>query len=244
MKHPLALQLYSLRREATMDAEGTVRRVPSLGFEGVELAGTYGWPAEKWKQLLAETRLQVVAAHVGLEPLENEWPVHAEFQRAVQNRRIIVPALPERLRTLTGYREAAKRLNELGRRAKAEGFELLYHNHAFEFEKLADGSCGIDILLRETDPQLVRLEVDTYWVERGGRDSRAFIEQHGARIGTIHAKELRKRDNGDVPAGQGDIDWQFIIPLARKNGWPVIVEYEGHNAVAAVAESARYLSTL
>jgi len=162
----------------------------------------------------------------------------------VQNRRIIVPALPDRLRTLTGYREAAKCLNELGRRAQAEGFELLYHNHAFEFGKLADGSCGIDILLRETDPQLVRLEVDTYWVERGGRDSRAFIEQHAARIGTIHAKELRKRDNGDVPAGQGDIDWQFIIPLARKNGWPVIVEYEGHNAVAAVAESARYLSTL
>ena len=238
----LAIQLHSLRRETATDAEGTVRRVPSLGFDGVELAGTYGWPAEKWSRFLRETKLHVVGAHVGLEALENEWEAQVAFQRAVQNHRLVVPAVPAQLRTPTGYREAAARLNALGKRATGEGFELLYHNHAFEFEKLTDGSCGIGTLLHEANPQLVRLEVDTYWVERGGCDSRAFIEQHAARIGTIHAKELRKQDNADVPAGQGDIDWKFIVPLARQNGWPLIVEYEGENAVPAVTESARYLS--
>ena len=101
----------------------------------------------------------------------------------------------------------------------------------------------MDMLLAETDPQLVGLEADTYWVERGGRNSREFILQHEARIGMIHAKEFC-RDGRDVPAGQGDVDWKTIIPLARSRGWPIVVEYEAENALAAVAASAVYLRGL
>lgn len=224
----LALQLYSLRRETADDPDKTVRCVPSLGYDAVELAGTYGWPAEKWKQLLAETKLSVVGAHCPLDQIKTQMPFH----RAIGNPRLIVPSLPKGM----DYRHAARQLNVLGRHGE---FAILYHNHAHEF---ADG--GMDILLAETDPALVAFEVDTYWVERGGGDSRAFIEQNADRIGMIHAKELRKRDNADVPAGQGDIDFKFIVPLARQRGWPVVVEYEGANAVTAVTESARYLRAL
>ncbi len=87
-------------------------------------------------------------------------------------------------------------------------------------------------------------EVDTHWVERAGRSARDFIRQHAPRIGLIHAKDCRKRDGADVPAGQGDVDFPAIIELARQNAWPVVVEYEGENALAAVTESARYLRTL
>ena len=102
----------------------------------------------------------------------------------------------------------------------------------------------MDILLRQTDPQAVFFEVDTYWVEKGGRDSRRFIEQQAVRIGMIHAKELRKRDGADVPAGLGDVDFKFILPLACQRNWPIVVEFEGENAVAAVTASARYLAGL
>jgi sugar phosphate isomerase/epimerase len=102
----------------------------------------------------------------------------------------------------------------------------------------------MDILLAQTDPALVGFEVDTYWVEKGGRDARQFIEANRARVSMIHAKELRKADGADVPAGQGNVDFQTIIPLARRHGWPVVVEFEGENATAAVAAGARYLATL
>jgi sugar phosphate isomerase/epimerase len=244
MKNSLALQLYSLRREFAADAEGTLRRVPSLGFDGVELAGLYDWSADKWQRLLAETGLKVVGAHDGLAALETEWAAKTQFQRALGNSRLIVSYLPNEMRSPAGYRDAARRMNTLGQRAKAEQFQLLYHNHAFEFEKLGDGTYGIDILLRETDPQFVRFQVDTYWVEKGGRNSRRHIERHAAHIGSIHAKELRKKDGADVAAGKGDIDFKFIVPLARQKGWPIVVEFEGEDAVAAVAESAKHLSQL
>jgi sugar phosphate isomerase/epimerase len=63
-------------------------------------------------------------------------------------------------------------------------------------------------------------------------------------VGWIHAKELRKSDDTDVPAGQGDVDFKTIIPLARQNGWPIVVECEGETAIAAVSEGAAYLRTL
>jgi sugar phosphate isomerase/epimerase len=243
MPNSLALQLHSLRHEAAVDAEAVVRSVPSLGFDAVETAGSYGWSAERWKNILAETKLQIVAAHVRLETLEKEWDAQTKFQRAIGNRRLVVPGLPKDLQTLGGYSEVARRLNTLGERGKFEGFTLLYHNHAYEFLPFADGRCGMDILLAETDPQLLSLEVDTYWVERGGRNSREFIQKSVSRIGLLHAKEFR-HDGRDVPVGQGDVDWKVFVPLLRSRGCPIIVEYEADNPVEAVAAGARYLREL
>jgi sugar phosphate isomerase/epimerase len=243
MPNPLALQLHSLRHEIAADPDAVVRRVPSLGFDGVETAGTYGWSADGWNEILAETNLRVVGAHIGLEHLESEWKTQTEFQRAIDNSRVVVPSLPKNLQTREGYSEAAKRLSSLGRRAKSEGLALFYHNHAYEFSPVAEGRCGMDVLLAETDPAALSLEVDTYWVERGGVNSRDFILRNAARIGMIHAKEFC-RDGRDVPVGQGEVDWRTIIPLARNRGWPIVVEYEADNPLEAVAESARYLHGL
>jgi sugar phosphate isomerase/epimerase len=243
MPNSLALQLYSLRHETAVNAEAVVRSVPSLGFDSVETANTYGWSADQWKVILAEAKLRIISAHVGLEALESEWDAQVKFQHAIGNRRLVVPSLPKNLQTVEGWPEAARRLNALGERAKSADFALLYHNHAYEFLPFADSRCGMDILLAETDPQLLSLEVDTYWVERGGRNSREFIEQNVSRIGLLHAKEFCC-DGRDVPAGQGDVDWKVIVPLLRSRGCPIIVEYEADNAAEAVAASARYLREL
>lgn len=224
----LALQLYSLRPdiECRGNAESILRQVPSLGYDAIELAGTYGWSAEHWRKLLDETGLTIVGAHCQLDEAA------ILFHRALGTPRLIVPSLPKGL----DYRQGAELLNQFGRKGE---FAILYHNHAHEF---ADG--GMDILLAETDPKLVAFEVDTYWVERAGRNARDFIRQHADRVGMIHAKDCRKRDGADVPAGQGNVDFPAILALAQQRSWPVVVEYEGENALAAVAESARYLGTL
>ena len=244
MSYPLGIQLYSLSREFNTDAEAALRSVPQLGFGAVETAGTYGWSLEKWQSLLAETKLVVLGAHIGIDDLEKDLAGQIAFQKGVKNTRVIIPWLAEAFRTTDGYKKAAKRINVLAKEFHAAGIETLYHNHNFEFEKIAEGSFGLEVLMKETDPKLVKFEVDTYWVERGGLNSREFIVSHASRIGMIHAKELRKKDNADVPAGQGDVDFKTLLPLAKKNNWPVIVEFEGENAPAAVAASAKYLKTL
>lgn len=244
MSYPLGVQLYSLRREFKTDAEAALRSVPKLGFGAVETAGTYDWSLDKWQSLLAETKLVVLGAHIGIDDLEKNVAGQIAFQKGLGNTRIIVPWIGEEHRTTAGYQKLAKRLNALATEYGKAGFSILYHNHNFEFEKLAEGSFGEEILMKETDPKLVKFEVDTYWVERGGLNSREFITSHADRIGMIHAKELRKKDNADVPAGQGDVDFKALVPLAKKNNWPVIVEFEGENAPDAVAASAKYLNAI
>ena len=242
----LFLQLYSLRHETAVDPEGTLRRVPGLGFDGVELIGNYGWASSRWRALLAETGLTVVAAHVGLESLEKDLDSHLEFSHALGNRRLVVTALPRAPQSPARYHEGARRLNAVGRRLSAEGFSLVYHNHSYEFDPLEKGvsGCGMDLLLGETDPALVRFEFDTFWLETVGGDAVAFIREHADRVALIHAKDLRKRDREDVPAGQGDVDFRTLIPLCSANGWPVVLEYERGNAIESVRQGAQYLRGL
>jgi sugar phosphate isomerase/epimerase len=240
----LYLQLYSLRKETAADAEGTVRSVKDLGYDGVETAGDYGWTAARWCEVLSASGLTVVGAHLGLPVLEGALDRQMEFQAAIGNRRLIVPGLARELHTPEGFREAADRLNRLAATVKPEGFEVFFHNHASEFVALSDGTRGMDILLQGTDPDLVRFEFDTYWLERAGVDSLAFLTEYADRTGMVHAKELRKSDGADVPAGQGDVPFAAILQLARVRKWPVVLEYEGENAVEAVRAGAAHLRPL
>ena len=239
----LYLQLHSLRRETADDAEGTLLQVPGLGFDGIELAGTYGWSAAEWRALLDETGLAVIAAHISLETLENDLPTTVAFYRALGTQRLVVTALPRAPQSLTRYHDGARRLNAAARRLADSSFSLLYHNHSYEFDHPEPDStlCGMDILLAETDPALVRFEFDTFWLEFVGHDAVAFIRQHSTRVAQIHAKDLRRSDREDVPAGQGDVDFGTLLPLCTANNWPVILEYERGNAIEAVRQGAQHL---
>jgi sugar phosphate isomerase/epimerase len=237
----LGLQLYSLRREFDVDAEGTLRSVRGLGYEYVETAGDYGWSAERWQQLLSETGLKVAGAHVSPDSLTKDLAKTVKFQKALGNHRYILGYVADH--TVKGFSEAAALLNKGAQSLRDEGGEVFYHNHDFEFKPVG-GTTGYDILLKETDPKLVRFEVDTYWVEQAGRDAAEFVAKHADRIGIIHAKEIRRSDKSDQAVGDGDIDFPAIIKLAQAKDWPLIVEYEGEEAVEVCRKSATYLSKL
>lgn len=241
----LALQLYSIRRETAADPEAALRQVPGMGFNAVELAGDYGWSADKWKGLLHDLHLKVVGAHVGLDPLQNNYEKTIEFYREIGCPRIIVPWMQVD-KTRDAWLIKAAELDNLARQVHDDGFAFLYHNHDFEITELpdADGKCGLEILMENTDATIVNFEVDTYWVEKGGKNAADFILTYMERVGMVHAKELRRADGSDVPAGQGDIEFERILPEAIERGWPVVVEFEGENAVPAVTEAARHLRSI
>ena len=242
----LFLQLHSLRREMASDAEGVLRQVPSWGFAGVEMISDYGWSAGRWRALLAETGLSVVAAHGGLEAVEGDCAERLAFYRALGVEKLVVTALPRAPQTAGRYHDGAARLNAVGRRLRSEGFSLVYHHHDFEFQwrEGAGGRCGFDILLGETDPVVVGFEFDTHWLESAGHEAADFIGQHADRTRLIHAKDRRKEDGRDVPAGQGSVNFREILARCAAQGWPVVLEYEGVEAVEGVRAGARHLRSL
>ena len=144
--------------------------------------------------------------------LEESFNHIAEFNRSIGNNRIVCPYLrEERRQDLDGYRSVARTLNKIGKKCKDIGFEFYYHNHAFEFKDY-EGKCGFDILIEETDPELVRFEIDTCWVKFGGRNPAKFIKSLAGRCQIIHLKDLEAGDKIVFrEVGEGIIDFNDVF---------------------------------
>ncbi len=216
-KLPIALQMYTLRDDAQRDFAGTLRKVAELGFQGVELAGTGGMGAGELRHLLRELGLEVAGSHVGLDQLENNLEAAIEYNLEIQNRFIVCPWLPEsRRQSADEYRRLAESLNDIGARCKERELQLCYHNHAFEFTRF-EGKNALDILAEATFPDLVMLELDTYWVEYGGESAVKYIDRYAGRVPLVHLKDLatdEKRSFAEL--GQGSMDWDAIIAACER----------------------------
>jgi sugar phosphate isomerase/epimerase len=222
---PIALQLYTVRDQTAMDFPGTVRRVAELGYAGVELAGDGGLTADQLRALLDETGLGLAGSHVPLERMVDDLDNVIDSSQRLGSLFVGVPYLAEAYRGLEGFRAAAQALNRAGAALKEAGMSLYYHNHAFEFERLGD-TCGMDILLSETDPDLVGFECDVYWVQYGGRDPAAFISENAGRFPLVHLKDMvgEGPDRTFAEVGEGKLDFQAIFEASEAQGvsWYIV----------------------
>ena len=245
---PIALQMYTLRNETGKDFAGTLREVAKIGYAGVEFAGTGGLGAPELRRLLDDLNLRVAGSHTGLEVLEGSLTAALDFSQAIGNEYLVCPYLPEeRRQSADAYRALADLLNRSGAACQERGLQLCYHNHAFEFQRF-EGRYALDILLGATDPELVKAEIDTYWVQRGGADPAAYIRQYSGRCPLIHLKDMAADEKGSFAAvGEGTMDWPAIFAASEAGGarW-YIVEQDAcqRPPLESVAISLRNLRTM
>jgi sugar phosphate isomerase/epimerase len=241
-KIPIALQMYTLRDETARDFAGTIRRVAEIGYAAVELAGRGDLSVQELSRLLADTHLRMAGSHIGLEALEADLPKIIEENLALGNRYIVVPYLAEeRRRTADDYKRLAGTLNEVGGTLQASGLSLAYHNHDFEFQTMDNGQTGEDILLENTDPALVKAEVDTYWVLKAGHDPVAFLNAHKGRVPLIHLKDMDPADESFAPVGTGKLPLDALVAAAPEVGAEyLIVEQDVTKGPALEAVTLSY----
>jgi sugar phosphate isomerase/epimerase len=218
-KIPIGLQLYTLRDELEKDFAGTIRQVAAIGYAGVELAGHGGLSIQDLSRLLADNYLTVAGSHISLDTLERDLPKVIEENLALGNKNIVVPYLPEeQRRNADDYKKLAETLNGFGETLAASGLTLAYHNHDFEFKPLDNGQIGEDILLDNTDPLLVKAEVDTYWVLKAGYDPVAFVKKHSGRVPLMHIKDMDPVDGSFAPVGTGTLPLDALVAAAGEIG--------------------------
>ena len=149
-----------------------------------------------------------------------------------------------------GFKRTADLMNEAGKKAKAAGLQYAYHNHNFEFEKMPDGSPGYDILLKETDPELVKFEVDCGWMKVAGGDPVEYMKKYPGRIKMLHIKDFKPvaqpttdlmgagRPTG-MDLGTGFVDYWPIFAAGKTAGIEhIFAEQEAPFAVSQM-ESAK-----
>jgi sugar phosphate isomerase/epimerase len=242
----IALQLYTIRRLAAIDLQGTLRAVAAAGYRAVELAGLPEMAPGELTRLLEEAGLRVVAAHEAIERLRDDADGVAARLAAVGCSRVIVPWMSEEDRqTADDVRRFAAELGTYARAFADRGIHLGYHNHAFEFEAL-EGTTVWDILLGELAPE-VEIELDVYWAAVGGRDPVAEIHATTGRVRLLHMKDRATGpEPHDAPAGEGILPFPAIIGAGRAAGveWYIVEQDEPREPLDDIARSLRYLESL
>jgi sugar phosphate isomerase/epimerase len=252
-KRHLAAQLYTVRDLTAKDFAGTLDQVAAIGYEGVELAGLGNAAnATEAAKALKAAGLKVCGAHIGIQEFQSDLKQVMNTYATLGCKNLVVPWLPEELRKdLKGWKNFAKTLNRFGKQVAKEGFKLGYHNHSFEFAIIPDTKkkLGIDILIDETDKNLVSFELDCFWVVHGGQSPACFIKKHADRILTLHLKDMSdpfERKFANV--GTGLLDMPAIVKAGSKANVPwFIVEQDNcyeQNSMEALRVSYKNLKKM
>jgi sugar phosphate isomerase/epimerase len=116
-------------------------------------------------------------------------------------------------KTLDDFKVWADRFNQFGEICKKAGSQYVYHNHDFEFKPF-NGQMGYDILLKNTDPSLVKFEIDLYWITKAGQDPVAYIEKNPGRFELYHIKDMENSpERTFTEVGQGTVDFERVFKV-------------------------------
>jgi sugar phosphate isomerase/epimerase len=215
----IGAQLYTVRRELEKDFEGTLSRVAALGYREVEFAGYFNHKPEEVRRVLARHGLAAPAAHFQLAEWRGDLQPLIDAAHTIGHDYLLLAWTPPEVRkTLDDYRRLAELCNRAGERLHRAGLQFAYHNHDFEFAPV-EGRIPYDLLLERTDPRLVKLEMDLYWIVKGGGRPVEYFERWPGRYPLLHVKDMdatAKRDFTEV--GRGVIDFKTVFAHAGRAG--------------------------
>ena len=243
----IGLQLYTVRDLMEKDLPGTLAKVAFIGYKEVEFAGYFGRPPAQIRDLLQQNQLTSPSSHIGIDLFEKDAAAAIGAAKAIGNRWATVPWLPEeRRKTLDDWKKLAGQLNTFGAAAMTQGLRLAYHNHDFEIRPV-EGVRPLDLLLMNTDPNLVDFEMDLYWVKFGGGDPLEFFNRYPGRFPMVHVKDSAgPPENRMVDVGSGKINFPEIFAQSGKAGIKhYFVEHDQPaNPIATITNSYRYLASV
>ena len=221
-RYKIGLQLFTVNRDMNRDPLASLQRVAEMGYEEVETYGInpealtyYGLPAAEFAKRLKEYNLSTPSGHYDLQQFLNASADDlnryvdrcVEGARVLGQRYIVWPYLEPGMRTLDTYKRVAGLLNAIGSRLAKSGVQVAYHNGGGEFIAQS-GQLPYDIILRETDPKLVKLQIDLYWHAHDTNDPpHALFKRAAGRFVMWHVKDMHKVSRDYTEMGNGTIDY-------------------------------------
>src|SRR6266566_1461566 len=216
----IGLQLYTVRDLMKQDFDGTLAKVAAIGYKEVEFAGYFDHSPKDVRAAVDRRGLTAPSAHIDYKSLGEKFPKVIEAAKVVGHEYLVNPWIDEEIRKQPdGWKHAAETFNRAGEVSQKAGIQFAYHNHTFEFVKdqALGGKLPYDVLLAETDPKLVQMEMDLCWITEGGQDPLVYFDRYPGRFPLVHVKDMTK-DHQMTEVGSGAIDWRRIFAQSEKAG--------------------------
>jgi sugar phosphate isomerase/epimerase len=258
-KFKMGYQLFSVHEELVRDTRGTLNALREMGYEDFEVFGFndqacsyYGIPAQDFSLMLKDLGLTVTSGHYGFSSylMAGDDERRRFVDQCIAGARsldapyITWPWLAPEYRNLEAYKRMVDQLNRIGEQIADAGVGFAYHNQSFEFEDHG-GENAYDLIKRGTDPALVKLQIDMYWVLHSTRRTpKELIAEQPGRFVMWHLKDMHKVTRDYTELGNGSIDYAAIMPNPQTSGLEYYYLEQGgnftHNALRSAADSAAY----
>lgn len=258
-KFNMGLQLFTIRDAMAVDPLITLKQVKALGYDDLEIygynndAGTYyGYTSVDFNTILKELGLTATSGHYNfsfyfdkpIDELKRFVDQCIEGAATISSKYITWPWLAPEYRNLENFKVLAHKLNMIGERVTSAGIGFAYHNHDFEFTDY-HGENGYDIILKETDSALVKLQMDLYWVVRSSKATpKELIAKDPGRYVMWHIKDMDKVTQDYTELGNGSIDYAEILPDPSLSGLEYYYLEQGgnfaQNSMQSITDSAKY----
>ena len=276
-KLPVGAQLYSVRTDLEKDFYGTLKAIREMGYAGVEFYGEYyGNSVVQVKKWCTELGLIPFSNHVPFQQMIDDVDKVIEENTVLGVQYIVFPYMDEASRPGVDpeqFKSTVAKLGEVGAKVGAAGFQLLYHNHDFEFVKMADGSLGYDYIFSANSKENLQTEMDVCWVDYAGQNPAEYLTKYSGRIPVVHLKDYKlegklssapyaligistdnsmKDDGGWFeyrPLGEGQVDIPAVIKSSIDGGaqWLCVEQDEpsqGRSRLEGLAKSVEYLRSM
>jgi sugar phosphate isomerase/epimerase len=248
----IGLQLYTIRDDMKENPLAALKKVSEIGYTNLEAAGYsqgkfYGIEPDELKKRLSDMNMHLISTHTGIQSIRQDWERKLEASVKAGCKYVVVPSLPGNERTtIDSYKKRAEEFNKAGETSKKYGIEFGYHNHAFEFEAI-EGQTPYDILLNETDKNLVTFQLDLYWAIKAGFQPLDLFRKYPGRFGLWHVKDMDSTpEKFFAEVGSGIIDFKSIFGQKKRSGMKYFfVEQDAvrnMKPMDAIRKSYQYLS--
>jgi len=260
-KELVGVQLYSVRDDMDKDPLGTLKQLSKIGYKFVEHANYnerkfYGYPAKEFKKILSDLGISMPSGHTVMgkqhwdaskKDFTDLWKYTVEDAAVAGQQFVISPWLDESLRkTADDLKRYMEVFNKSGELCKKSGMKFGYHNHHFEFAEKFDGVTVYDIILSNTDPNLVMQQLDIGNLYNGGAKAIDVVKKWPGRFESMHVKDEILSKGGhekyeSTVLGTGIVSVKEVIDLGRKSGGTIhfIIEqesYQGKTPLSSVEE--------
>ncbi len=215
----IGLQLYTIREIFAKDPVGTLGKVAQIGYREVEFGGGGydGMDHAMLRRTMDKLGLTSPSVHIGYDALLKQFDQSVTMAKTLGATTVVLPYMTAEHRNEAGWNAALPNFNRFATDLKKAGLGFAYHNHDFEFTTKPGGVSLYDRLLKETDPALVKVELDLYWALHAGENLATLIERLSPRLYAYHVKDMRP-DRSMTAVGQGTIDFGALFKLKGSAG--------------------------
>jgi sugar phosphate isomerase/epimerase len=221
-EHVVGAQLYTVR-DFTKTIDGvaeSLKKVADIGYKAIQISGFGDVDPKEVAKIVDDLGLTVASTHRSWEAFLNDLDTEIEIHKLWNCVHPAIGGLPRDYHVPDGVKRLRDELTPIAEKLAAEGMDFSYHNHNHELVKW-DGVTWLEMLYDQIPPEILKAEIDTYWIQAGGADPALWVQKCAGREPLLHLKDMiitPQREQRFAEIGEGNLNWAAIMDAAKKGG--------------------------